>query len=99
MATVRGMKSIRNRDEWGEQAGRLPALRIFGRGGTYAPAPEEGRSLPMRRPWTTEDYGHPSCQFRAQGFPLEVRVWKRRPPPGIRAVRHPSGVWLAIRTV
>jgi hypothetical protein len=54
---------------------------------------------PPARDRTAADYGSPSCQFRFDGRPLELRIWPDRPPPGIEAVLHPSGVWVMIRIV
>ena len=48
--------------------------------------------------WRTPDDGSPSCQWSIDRHPIEVRVWHRE-PDGYEAVRHPSGVWMAIRVL
>jgi hypothetical protein len=80
--------------------GSGPVLRLVGRRGSHAPLLGEDEPIRLpRKDWTIEDYGHPSCQFRVMDIPLEVRIWRSPPPPGVQAVLHPSGVWLALRTV
>lgn len=42
--------------------------------------------------------GDPKILGRVNGFPLELRVWRRRPRVA-EAVYHPSGVWVAVRVL
>ena len=42
--------------------------------------------------------GCPKILGRVNGFPLELRVWRRRPRVA-EAVYHPSGVWVAVRVL
>lgn len=41
--------------------------------------------------------GSPKVLGRLQGWPLELRIWPRRPAGEPDAVYHPSGVWAAVR--
>jgi hypothetical protein len=84
-----------------DAVGARPVLRVVG-GGVDDPAPLGGdvRHRPRsRRDYTEADYGHPSCQFKLAGSPVELRIWPAPPPPGVSAVLHPSGVWVAMRVV
>lgn len=60
-----------------------------------------------RRPWdqvgtrrraTTEaGDGRPRVIGRANGWPLEVRVWTSRPADEPDAIYHESGTWVSVR--
>lgn len=94
--------AARTRDGWRPGGRGLPALRVLDRSGHYAPdigSDGPAADPPGRPGWTYRDYGSPSTQWKLGGVPLEVRVWADRPPPGVKAVRHPAGVWLAIREI
>lgn len=60
---------------------RRPRLRVVG-----------GESGPLGPP----DDGSPHILGRCDGWPLELRVWRRRPDEP-DAVWHPSGVWVSVR--
>lgn len=53
-----------------------------------------GRTAP-----TPESEGHPKVIGRANGWPLEARVWRSRPPGVSDAIWHPTGIWLAVRVL
>lgn len=46
-----------------------------------------------------ESDGVPLVVARANGWPLELRVWRGWPRGVADAIRHPSGIWVALRAL
>lgn len=43
------------------------------------------------------DDGAPAVVARVNGCPLELRAWRDWPRGVAEAIRHPSGIWVALR--
>ena len=98
---VTGGDKGRVRKRW-DKVGAPPTLRVVradGHGLSRSLVRAGGSHGRQRRDYNETDYGSPSCQFRVEGEPIELRIWLEPPPPGTAAVLHPSGVWVAMRVV
>jgi len=74
-----------------ETSAKRGHLRIFD--DRFGEAGGPGGGSPLGSPT-----GCPKILGRVNGFPLELRVWRRRPRVA-EAVYHPSGVWVAVRVL
>jgi hypothetical protein len=83
----------------GAWRGPRPPLRVAAETrGDGRPAPEGEAARPWRGIVDAAG-GWPTTHFRINGWQLELRIWFDAPPPSAGAIRHPSGVWYALRVL